>query len=723
MEVGEDLLLSDNESEDKKREERPYINKRLNNKINSSYAKVDLEKNKKQSENENDKILVASKILINETEQKPKPISNTSEQNNNLLSFVLNPNAVSIPVKSEQNNQPIYQGNINNNTNLNNNNLNNNINVQYVQSPPSSFLNQSLDKGSNKLKAEKRISMNSSSLLQPPIQQNNEPIIFDERKEYENKINEYKTQKENIKKAYPIEMERKEKEYKMIEKNLKEEIENLEKRYKNELIDQENLWNEKINRYNKELSEIEEERIKKLRKIREYYDSLYKQTIEKLENQYNIDKENIESNQKYDLERLDIELENIKESNRVIVPDKISSIRVDDLYGELYKKINSENNDIEYKIQLKKNELIQKELEIECNDLSEETNRLKDSLENFEKKILEKKLETEEILNKIENEKKDLLKKEYDIKDKEIKMKYYYDENIMNLDNEINNMENKFNEEKNLYELNNEELTKEENKLKQKQELFEIRKKNVLQNIENNKYQINDEIKELKKYEEQIDNNLNNLKINEMEIIKNLNQIKDLNEDNLSEKENIEKQKYNHEMIERRIYENINLLNKEKEEIEKEKERIKKQKIEIEIENKKLDEAYNMIEQENKMLDLKNQTINNMRMDYILNNKYENNDIGLKTMPTFKYNGYNNPNININKDIKPKYNFAQTFSAFNTGNNGGKFNADDYFAKLNKEINDKKDISNNGYDFDKYLINGRNFIKDTREQLKQLDNK
>ena len=46
----EDLLLSDNENDDKNKEERPYISKRINTKINSSYAQKDLDNNKKSTE-------------------------------------------------------------------------------------------------------------------------------------------------------------------------------------------------------------------------------------------------------------------------------------------------------------------------------------------------------------------------------------------------------------------------------------------------------------------------------------------------------------------------------------------------------------------------------------------------------------------------------------------------------------------------------------------------
>ena len=715
----EDLLLSDNENDDKNKEERPYISKRINTKINSSYAQKDLDNNKKSTENDNEKILVASKILINDNDHKQKePNPNVSEPKNNLLAFVFNTNANQMPIKTEQNSQPIYQENINNNPNLNNN-----FNIQSANSPSSSNFNYSLDKASKQIKAVNKVSANSSSMLQQPPQQVNENIIFDERKQYEDKIKEYKIQKENLKKAYPIEMERKIKEYQIVEKNCSKEIEDLEKRYKNELIDQENFLNQKTNRYNKEISDIEEERKKKLTQLRNYYDTLYKQELEKIENKFNLEKENIESNHLYELEQINIDLENIKENNKIITSDKLSSIRVDDLYDELYKKINDTNKDVELKIEQKKNELLKRQLEVECEDLSQEIRKIKENTEMYEKGIFEKKKEMEEILDKFETERRNLKNKEFEIRNKELKNKYYYEERINNVDNEIKKLEIKFNEEKNLYDLNNDELTKEKNKLQQQKELFETNKIIILQNLEDKQNEINLEINKIKKYEDKLDTELNDLKIKEMEIINDLNEIQNLNHDIFLEKENIEKEKYNNETMDQRIHENIVLLNEEKEEIEREKERIKKQEIEIEIESKKLDEELNKIEQENKLFDLKNQTIDNMRMDFILNNKYENEEIGLKTMPDFKNNGIDNYKVNGNEDIKPKNNFSQTFTAFNNGKSSKKFNADEYFNKLNQEINTRKNIDNNINDFDSYLINGRNFIKDTREQLEQLNNK
>ncbi len=210
-----------------------------------------------------------------------------------------------------------------------------------------------------------------------------------------------------------------------------------------------------------------------------------------------------------------------------------------------------------------------------------------------------------------------------------------------------------------------------------------------------------------------------------MVINNNLNMINNLNEDISNEKEYIKRERYNMELMEKRIENNIKLLNKDKAYVEKEKERIKKMKMEIQDENNKLNEENKIVDQENQGLDLKSQTIDNMRLNYILNNQYQNNlnnfnELGLKTMPNFgnninKNNNNNNNDFVFNRtdEFKPKNNFAQTFSVFNQG--GRRLNADEYFEKLKIREKDNEDIEN-------FLIDGKNFLKNIREDSKQLDN-
>ena len=708
----DDLLLSDNENDEGSSQEKPFKKKGKDSILGPSYGPINIDNIKINKDSEN--ILMASNIMLNKEQNKEKNIlkENNPIKDNGILSFLYN-------------NEP---------TQLNKNNQTN-INKQYIQTPPSNNSNQSLDKTSKQFKATNKVSLQSSSLLQsPPYIQPQIDEIFDERKEYEDKIKEYKTQKELIRKAYPIDIERKLKEYEIAEKNYKEEIEKLENRLNKELKDEENYYNEKINKYNQQISEIEEEKMIKINNLRESLEKIYQQDIEQLENNYKINKENIELNHKLELDQINMELEKIKENENNILSDKISNIKLDDLYDEIYTKINSKNNDIELNIQLKKMELLKKDLDAECTELSEQSKKIKESVELYNKRILEKKLELNDMIDMIEKEKKELKNKEYELKNDELKMKIYYEKNINDLDEKEKNLEYKFDEENNLNILN-EELTKEENKLNEEKKLFEEEKKNIIKNIEDKKKELKNKTDDIIKLELESENKLNELKKFEIKIINSLNEIKNNDDYIIFEKENIQKEKLNIEIAGKRIQNNIQLLNLQNEDLIKEEERIKKIKIDIEQEYKRLNDEYKKVEQENISNDLKSQTVDNMRMNYILNNKYEKNinndlnEIGFKTMPNFgnNYNNnfgnnYNNKvnNFNNTRDIKPKTNFAQTFSIFNQG--GRKLNADEYFEKLNKEMQDKKRLE--GIDnIDTYIINGNNFLKDKRKELKQLENK
>ena len=738
MYVGDSLLLSDKEDDEKSFQEKNRIsNKARNSILNPVYSPIDIdivkgdekeeekEKEKKGKENENGngngngKIIMTSKILLN-PEQSKKPENAPTTQNNALFNFIFDNNPQTIkepiieqPAKSKPN----------------------------IQSPPSSFSNSLIDKNS-KIKAQNKISIQNSSLLKPTPKIIEE--IFDEKKEFEEKIKEYKTQKENIRKGLPIEIEKKRKEYEKEEKNNKEEIDILEKRYAKELKDQENYFNEKKKKYNEKISDIEKEKMSKLRELKNSEETIFNQQIEQLENKFQIDKENIESNHKLELEKINMELEKLKENKTQIINDKISSRKIDDIYEEIYTKINSTNNDTELNFQLKNKELLKKDLESKCKELSQQANLIKENVNIFDKKISEKKMELEEIIEKIEKEKNELRNREYELKNKELEMINYLDRNQIALDEEEKNLEIKFEEQSNLYNIN-EELIKDENVLKEEKESFEKDKKAKIEALENKKKEIQNQFDEIKKLELQVEINLNDLKINENEIIKSFNEIENSKEDNLLEKQYIEKEKFNIEIAEKRIQNDIKILNEDKAYIEKEKQRIMKMKMDIEQQNKLLDNEYKIIEQHNKILDLKSRTIDNMRMNNILNNAYQNNndfdEIGLKTMPNFgnygvsglnflknenKNNNFNNTGDNFNNTadnfIKPNKNFAQTFSVFNQG--GRKINADEYFEKITKEIQDKRRLEkDNEYDINNYIINGNNFIKDTRKQLKELDNK
>ena len=187
----DELLLSDNENDEGSSQEKPFKKKGKDSILGPSYGPINIDNIKISKDNEN--ILIASNIILNKEQNKEK--NNLKENNpikdNGILSFIYN----NEPIQSNKNNQP-------------------NINKQYIQPPPSNYSNQSLDKNSKQFKVTNKVSNQSSSILQsPPYPQPQIDEIFDEKKEYENKIKEYKIQKEQIRKAYPIDIERKIKEY------------------------------------------------------------------------------------------------------------------------------------------------------------------------------------------------------------------------------------------------------------------------------------------------------------------------------------------------------------------------------------------------------------------------------------------------------------------------------------------------------------------------------
>ena len=197
-------LLSDSEDEQKKPPKK-IVKEPKKTILSPSYGPINLDDSKDSGQ----KINIAPKIQMNKNINKKEEEPQTN--NNNILDFVLGINSNVNNNKSNENNQPI--------------NLNQQP-IPSIKSNPSSFSNKTSEKISqvkpiiqNKIQSPSIIYPN----LPPPAN-----IIFDERKEYEDKIKEYKNQKEQIKSVYSYDIERKIQELKEIEKKLKRKIkENL----------------------------------------------------------------------------------------------------------------------------------------------------------------------------------------------------------------------------------------------------------------------------------------------------------------------------------------------------------------------------------------------------------------------------------------------------------------------------------------------------------------
>ena len=282
---------------------------------------------------------------------------------------------------------------------------------QIKQSFPSSGSNNSLEKISKINNPKNIASIQSSSIIQTLPQQINKKIndtisIFDERKEIENKINELNNQTEDIKSKYSRSIGDKIIEYNKLEKNNNEEIEKLENKYENKLNKQENYFKEKEEKFIRQKNRIEEDKRNRINNIREMQEKIFQQEIESLDNNFKFDKEKIESTNKLELEEINMKLENIKEEKKKLAQDEIENKKIEEIYNDLYDKINSNNYDIDLNIELKQKEFLKKELDSRCEELTNEMKKIKEEVQLYNKKIEETKLELEEITNKIENEKK-----------------------------------------------------------------------------------------------------------------------------------------------------------------------------------------------------------------------------------------------------------------------------------------------------------------------------
>ena len=342
----EDLLIDDDNLQKNIPSKKTIINKPKETILNTGYARpIDLDKS--TSSEKDSKIIVQPQIQIKKkvVEEIPPPQNNN---NNNIAAFVLGQTA-----------------NLNINANTNSNiNVNSNINEKrnssiklneqkpiQIKSNPSSFSGQSLGQIS---KTNVIINSNNSSINQniiPPPQIN---ININERKEYEDKIKEYKNQKEQIITVYSYDIERKNQEIKEMELKNQQEIEKLDKKYEDELRDIDKYYNEKIERYENQKKKLEEERLTKLKQLKDSQENFFQQQIEMKINQFNSDKEHMELDHKFKLEQIELELEQLKHNKNKMIIDEISNRKIDDIYNDLYKKISSKNNDIELNIELKK---------------------------------------------------------------------------------------------------------------------------------------------------------------------------------------------------------------------------------------------------------------------------------------------------------------------------------------------------------------------------------
>jgi len=764
----DDLLLSDHDDDGKEVEKnknespKPKLNmfsKPELIKTNPVNIDKDIEKSLKPDKKEieiNDKInlpIMSSSSINEEPVKKDNP-----PPNSDFLAFVFGTNA-----------------NANTNTNTNANPINVPKTIQDKISNSSSISNKFKDIKSGSGKGMNKISVASSSIVQPPpITQKVEPIVFvDARKKFEEHIQNLSRQKEEIKSELPRAINEKSYEYTRIEKLNKNEIEKLEDKYESKLNRQQNTFKEKEDKYNKQKDKIEDERIYKINNIREMQNKSYQQQLDQLENNFKHRKDSLEAKNNIEIQKIDLELQMIKEEKKRLFEDQVSTRKITDLYNDLYKKINSSNHDIELNIKLKEKQFLQKDLKSKCDELSEEEKRTEENVKMYEDKILEVKMELEEISNKIRTEKNDLKNKEHSLNNEEIEIKRKYMEKKADLEKEEKDLEEKIEEEKRKYD--NQEIIYEENLLKEEKKHFEEEKKKVMKELEDKNKEIRDKTEEIKKKEFEIEKQLMDIRKEELKINNNLNGVQNLNSNNLLERNNIDKERYNLELIGKRIEMDINLLERDKESIMKDKEKNKENRSRLENEIMHLDNELKLAERERLNQDIKSQQIDKKRLQMIKDNKLNDFDqIGLRTSPqlwnlgnnldinnnnnnyynTFNdkfnsvysqkkiddgiyglngngYNGYIGfngqneyggfkSNIYNDQEINPKNIYSQTSQKFKKSNGRKKFNADEYFEKLKMTLKENRKSDNDDIgNINVYLNKEYNFIKEMKEGLNE----
>ena len=756
MSVGEieDLLLSDGDGDgeeiEKKKNEspKPKLNMFSQPKlINTNPVNIDkaIEKSFKsdKKENENDKITlpIMSSFSMNE---EPIKKDNPPPQNNIFSDFVFSNNANPINIPKT---------------------------IQDKISNSSSISNKFKEIKSGSGKGTNKISMMSSTVAQPPPPtQKVEPIpLVDERKRFEGLILSLSKQKEEIKSEYPRAINEKSYEYSRLEKLNKNEIEKLEEKYEKKLNMQQNSFSEKEEKYSQQKNKIEDERIYKINNIKDMQNKSYQLQLVQIENNFTHQKELLESNNNLEIQKIDLDIQRIKEEKKRLLDEQVSTQKITELYNDLYKKINSSNHDIELNIKLKEKQFLQKDLKSKGDELSEEAKRTEENVKMYEDKIMEIKLELEKISNKIRIEKNELKNKEHSLNSQEIDIKRKYMEKKTDLEREEKDLEEKIEEEKRKYD--NQEFVYEENLLKEEQNNFEEEKRKFLKELEDKNKEIRNKTEKIKKKELQIERQLIDIRKEELKINNDLNGVQNLNGNNLLERNNIDKERYDLEMIGKRIEMNINILERDKENIMKDQQKNEENRKRLENEITNLNNELQMAEQENLDLDLKSHQIDKMRLQMIKDNKLNDFDkIGFRTSPQLwnlgnnmdsnnnnyynsfndKFNSINNQKKSDNgisgpkgyngyigfngqneysgfksslgKDpqINPKNNYSQSSQRLNKSNGRKKFNADEYFEKLKMELKENRKSGNDDIDnMNIYLNKEYNFIKEMKERLNE----
>ena len=736
----DDLLLSDKEEDTNKNEKKFHkekknlsiigggdIDKESGN-LNDNDDKIDKIKNNNPLDN-----------IIKKGEEKNKVLpkfNNNNNNNNNIFSDFVFGNVIQLNNNSNQNNNSNNQNEIQNNQSY----LNNNINIQKNKNQiPSSILSsQSLDKKTINKNLDSSSQLNKNEAINNNNIYNNIPIQSQIKKDKETfgtktsylneqnsysilqeQIQRYERQKEEIKEKYRKTLDEKENEFRDLRADYKDEIEKFERKCDLKIKTQKEYLKNEEDKINEQKEKIERDKINKINDLEEIYKKKLEKDSNFIEQKNKIELKKIEKENKIELDKIEKDIEKFREKNEELKKNE-KSYKMESIYEEVVAKLNMEKNDIELKKDYNNQKFLVNLNEDKKQELEEKKRTIEQTIEKYKEEILKLKKEHDDESFKLKKELYNIKKKENDINNQKLEDEKGYKQKIFEIEMSQKNLESKTEEENNLRNLE-QELDGKMDMLYKEKDIFEKEKNKIMRVLKERNDEIKKKAELINEEELDLEKELNQVLAEEMEINNHLNNIKYTEQNIELERMNIEKEKKNLELMEKRVENEISNLNQDKAKMEEDKETIKNIIFNIEQKNNEIDNEYKSLQRESRGLDFKEKAIENMRINSVLKNQYANdfnNNIevmGYNSSPNFgNYKKPNPQNFQNTKIYRDNFRMNET----------EKFNADEYFKKLQESLNEKKFVRNidPNEEIDNFLMNGKNYVRDIRDKINGLEN-
>ena len=737
----DDLLLSDKEEDTNKNEKKFHkekknlsiigggdIDKESGN-LNDNDDKIDKIKNNNPLDNIIKKGEEKNKVL-------PKFNNNNNNNNNNIFSDFVFGNVIQLNNNSNQNNNSNNQNEIQNNQSY----LNNNINIQKNKNQiPSSILSsQSLDKKTINKNLDSSSQLNKNEAINNNNIYNNIPIQSQIKKDKETfgtktsylneqnsysilqeQIQRYERQKEEIKEKYRKTLDEKENEFRDLRADYKDEIEKFERKCDLKIKTQKEYLKDEEAKINEQKEKIEKDKINKINDLEEIYKKKLEKDSNFIEQKNKIELKKIEKENKIELDKIEKDIEKFREKNEELKKNE-KSYKMESIYEEVVAKLNMEKNGIELKKDYNNQKFLVNLNEDKKQELEEKKRTIEQTIEKYKEEILKLKKEHDDESFKLKKELYNIKKKENDINNQKLEDEKEYKQKIFEIEMSQKNLESKTEEENNLRNLE-QELDGKMDMLYKEKDIFEKEKNKIMRVLKERNDEIKKKAELINEEELDLEKELNQVLAEEMEINNHLNNIKYTEQNIELERMNIEKEKKNLELMEKRVEDEISNLNQGKAKMEEDKETIKNIIFNIEQKNNEIDNEYKSLQRESRGLDFKEKAIENMRINNVLKNQYANdfnNNIevmGFNSSPNFgNYKKPNSQNFQNTKIYRDNFRMNET----------EKFNADEYFKKLQESLNEKKFVRNidPNEEIDNFLMNGKNYVRDIRDKINGLEN-